>query len=295
MVVFRAASAADHQTGNDVLQITSEWASFGGRQTVYTHDSRELGCTMEVAVYVPPQAAAGPVPVVTYLSGLTCTWENVTTKAGFQAHAAEHGVVVVCPDTSPRGDDVPDAADEYDFGKGAGFYVNATQQPWAKHYRMYAYVVDELPGLLAGAVDGADFARQGIFGHSMGGHGALTIALKNPDTYKSVSAFAPIVAPMEVPWGHKALGRYLGEDRAAWADYDACALLRTRGWAGDILVDQGEADDFLAEQLQPERLQAACDGACVELQLRLQSGYDHSYYFIASFMRDHIAWHAERL
>ena len=277
------------------MQIKSEWASFGGRQRVYEHDSTELGCAMEVAVYTPPQAEAEAVPVLTYLSGLTCTWENVTTKAGFQADAAEHGVIVVCPDTSPRGDDVPDAADEYDFGKGAGFYVNATQEPWAKNYRMYAYIVDELPGLIAGAVDGADLGRQGIFGHSMGGHGALTIAFKNQDTYKSVSAFAPIMAPMEVPWGHKALGRYLGDDRAAWADYDACTLLRNRGWQGDILIDQGDADNFLAEQLRPALFQAACDEAGVDVQLRLQPGYDHSYYFIASFMRDHIAWHAARL
>ncbi|MBG06923.1 MAG: S-formylglutathione hydrolase [Rhodospirillaceae bacterium] len=277
------------------MQIKSDWASFGGRQRVYEHDSTELGCAMEVAVYTPPQAEAGPVPVLTYLSGLTCTWENVTTKAGFQAYAAEHGVIVVCPDTSPRGDDVPDAADEYDFGKGAGFYVNATQAQWAKNYRMYAYIVDELPGLIAGAVDGADLGRQGIFGHSMGGHGALTIAFKNQDTYKSISAFAPIVAPMEVPWGHKALGRYLGDDRAAWADYDACTLLRDRGWHGDILIDQGEADDFLEEQLRPALFLAACDEAGVDVQLRLQPGYDHSYYFIASFMRDHIAWHAARM
>ena len=172
-------------------------------------------------------------------------------ESRLQADAAEHGIIVVCPDTSPRGDDVPDAADEYDFGKGAGFYVNATQEPWAKNYRMYAYIVDELPRLIAGAVDGADMGRQGIFGHSMGGHGALTIAFKNQDTYKSVSAFAPIMAPMEVPWGHKALGRYLGDDRAAWADYDACTLLRNRGWQGDILIDQGDADNFLAEQLRP--------------------------------------------
>ncbi|MED5360636.1 MAG: S-formylglutathione hydrolase [Pseudomonadota bacterium] len=276
------------------MQIKSDWASFGGHQRVYEHESTELGCAVEVAVYTPPQAETEAVPVLTYLSGLTCTWENVTTKAGFQADAAEHGVIVVCPDTSPRGDEVPDATDEYDFGKGAGFYVNATQEPWAKNYRMYAYIVDELPRLIAGAVDGADMGRQGIFGHSMGGHGALTIAFKNQDTYKSVSAFAPIVAPMEVPWGHKALGRYLGDDRAAWSDYDACTLLRNRGWQGDILIDQGDADNFLAEQLRPALFQAACDEAGVDVQLRLQPGYDHSYYFIASFMRDHIAWHAAR-
>lgn len=277
------------------MQITSDWACFGGRQTVYTHDSAVLGCAMEVAVFTPPQAEAGPVPVLTYLSGLTCTWENATTKAGLQACAAELGVVIICPDTSPRGDDVPDAEDEYDFGKGAGFYVDATQQPWSRNYRMYSYITEEMPRVVAAEINGADFGRQGIFGHSMGGHGALTVAFKNPETYKSVSAFAPIVAPTQVPWGHKALGRYLGEDRTSWSEYDACALLRARGWQGDILIDQGAADTFLEEQLRPELFQAACDEVGVGLQLRLQPGYDHSYYFIASFMRDHIAWHAERL
>lgn len=277
------------------MQIKSEWASFGGRQTVYQHESAELGCAMEIAVYIPPQADAGPVPVLTYLSGLTCTWENVTTKGCIQAYAAEHGVVIVCPDTSPRGDHVPDAEDEYDFGKGAGFYVDATVEPWAQNYRMYSYIVKEVPDLIAGEISSADLGRQGIFGHSMGGHGALTIAFKNPDTYNSVSAFAPIVAPMEVPWGHKALGRYLGDDRSQWAEYDACALLRDRGWHGEVLIDQGEADDFLVEQLRPALFQSACEEAGVNVQLRLQPGYDHSYYFIASFMRDHIAWHAKRL
>ena len=277
------------------MQIKSEWASFGGRQTVYVHDSAELGCPTEVAVFTPPQADAGRVPVLTYLSGLTCTWENVTTKSGFQAWAAEAGMIVVCPDTSPRGDNVPDAADEYDFGKGAGFYVNATREPWAKNYRMYAYVVDELPGLIANTVNSADMGRQGIFGHSMGGHGALTIAFKNPETYRSVSAFAPIVAPAQVPWGEKALSRYLGDDKSNWMDYDAVALVKALGWHGEILIDQGEADDFLAEQLRPELFQIACNDAGVELQLRMQPGYDHSYYFISSFMRDHVAWHAAQL
>ena len=277
------------------MQIKSEWASFGGRQTVYVHDSAELGCPTEVAVFTPPQADAGRVPVLTYLSGLTCTWENVTTKSGFQAWAAEAGMIVVCPDTSPRGDNVPDAADEYDFGKGAGFYVNATREPWAKNYRMYAYVVDELPGLIANTVNSADMGRQGIFGHSMGGHGALTIAFKNPETYRSVSAFAPIVAPAQVPWGEKALSRYLGDDKSNWMDYDAVTLVKALGWHGEILIDQGEADDFLAEQLRPELFQIACNDAGVELQLRMQPGYDHSYYFISSFMRDHVAWHAAQL
>ena len=273
----------------------SEWNSFGGRQAVYVHNSAELGGAAEVAVFTPPQADVGRVPVLTYLSGLTCTWENVTTKAGFQAWAAEVGVIVVCPDTSPRGDNVPDASDEYDFGQGAGFYVNATREPWAKNYRMYAYVVEELPGLIANTVNGADMHRQGIFGHSMGGHGALTIALKNPGTYRSVSAFAPIVAPTQVPWGEKALGRYLGDDKSDWMEYDAVALVQSRGWHDEILIDQGEADEFLLEQLRPELFQTACADAGVDLQLRMQPGYDHSYYFISSFMRDHIAWHAAQL
>ena len=277
------------------MQIKSEWNSFGGRQAVYVHNSAELGGTAEVAVFTPPQADAGRVPVLTYLSGLTCTWENVTTKAGFQAWAVEAGVIVVCPDTSPRGDNVPDALDEYDFGQGAGFYVNATREPWAKNYRMYAYVVEELPGLIANTVKGADMHRQGIFGHSMGGHGALTIALKNPGTYRSVSAFAPIVAPTQVPWGEKALGRYLGDDKSDWMEYDAVALVQSRGWHDEILIDQGEADEFLLEQLRPELFQTACADAGVDLQLRMQPGYDHSYYFISSFMRDHVAWHAAQL
>ena len=277
------------------LEKKSEWASFGGTQTVYTHQSDETGTAMDFSVYTPPQAANGPVPVLTYLSGLTCNWENVTTKGGFQGWAAERGLMIVCPDTSPRGDDVPDSADEYDFGKGAGFYVNATQQPWSKNYRMYAYITEELPSVLKAQVSGADMSRQGVFGHSMGGHGALTVALKNPDTYKSVSAFAPIVSPLNCPWGEKALGRYIGDDRKAWEDYDACALVRSRGWTGDILVDQGTADTFLENQLKPELFEAACKDADVALTLRMQDGYDHSYYFMASFMKDHIDWHADRL
>ena len=277
------------------MQIKSEWASFGGRQTVYVHNSAELGSPAEVSIFTPPQADAGPVPVLTYLSGLTCTWENVTTKAGFQAWAAEAGVIVVCPDTSPRGENVPDALDDYDFGKGAGFYLNATREPWAKNYRMYAYVVDELPSLIANTVKGADMNRQGIFGHSMGGHGALTIALKNPETYRSVSAFAPIVAPTQAPWGEKALGRYLGDNKSDWMEYDAVALVQALGWHSEILIDQGEADEFLLEQLRPGLFQTACANAGVDLQLRMQPGYDHSYYFISSFMRDHVAWHAAQL
>lgn len=274
------------------IETTNQWTSFGGSQTVHAHDSTATGTRMEFAVFTPP--GDGPFPVLYWLSGLTCTWENFVAKAGAQRYAAEHGVILVCPDTSPRGDDVPDATDEYDFGKGAGFYVNATQQPWSKNYRMYDYVVNELPGVVEPILNMIDGAR-GIFGHSMGGHGALTLALREPDTFKSVSAFAPIVAPSEVPWGHKALGRYLGEDRAAWLEHDACALVRARGWGGDILIDQGMADNFLEEQLRPELFDAACADTGVALDLRRRDGYDHSYYFIASFVGDHIAWHAERL
>lgn len=277
------------------LEKKSEWASFGGTQAVYSHQSTETGTAMEFSVFTPPQATKGPVPVLTYLSGLTCTWENVTTKGAFQGWAAERGLMIVCPDTSPRGDDVPDSADEYDFGKGAGFYVNATQQPWSKNYHMYAYVTSELPSVISASFAGADMSRQGIFGHSMGGHGALTVALKNPDTYRSVSAFAPIVSPLNCPWGEKALGRYIGNDRTAWEDYDACALVRSRSWGSDILVDQGTADTFLENQLKPELFEAACHEAGVSLTLRMQDGYDHSYYFMASFMKDHINWHADRL
>lgn len=276
------------------LETLNQWKCFGGMQSVYAHDSAATGTRMEFSVFEPDRAAGAARPVLYWLSGLTCTWENFVTKAGAQRWAAEHGVTVVCPDTSPRGDDVPDAADEYDFGKGAGFYVNATQQPWSKNYRMYDYVVEELPGLLEAEL-GVDAGLRGISGHSMGGHGALTLALNNPDRYRSVSAFSPIVAPSQVPWGEKALGRYLGDDRAAWAAHDACALVESKGWTGDILVDQGEADNFLAEQLRPELLEAACAKAGVPLTLRRQPGYDHSYYFVASFIGDHIAWHAERL
>jgi S-formylglutathione hydrolase len=275
------------------LETLNQWKCVGGTQSVYVHDSAATGTRMEFSVFVPPGGAAGR-PVLYWLSGLTCTWENFTAKAGAQRYAAEQDVVIVCPDTSPRGDGVPDAADEYDFGKGAGFYVNATQEPWSKHYRMYDYVVEDLPAVIEPML-GVDGGARGIFGHSMGGHGALSLALRHPERYRSVSAFAPIVAPTEVPWGYKALGRYLGPDRAAWAAHDACALIEERGWPGDILVDQGDADNFLEEQLKPQLFAAACTKAGVALELRMQPGYDHSYYFIASFIGDHIAWHAKRL
>ena len=252
---------------------------------------------MIFAAYLPPQAESGPVPVLYWLSGLTCTDENFVQKAGAQAYAAKHGVAIIAPDTSPRGDGVADDPDgSYDFGLAAGFYVNATEEPFAKHYRMYDYITEELPALVNAELP-VDASRTGIFGHSMGGHGALTIALKNPDLYKSVSAFAPIVAPSQVPWGHKALGGYLGDDQAKWLEHDACALVGA--FKGDtrlnIFVDQGTGDNFLAEQLRPELLQEACDANGHPLTLRMQEGYDHSYFFISSFMEDHIVHHMKAL
>lgn len=277
------------------LETVSEAKSFGGRQGVYRHASRETGTDMVVSVYLPPQAERGPCPVVWYLSGLTCTYANVTDKGGFQRVCAELGLIFVAPDTSPRGEGVPDDPEgAWDFGLGAGFYVDATEPPWATNYRMESYVVRELPELVAGAFP-ADLARQAILGHSMGGHGAITLALKNAGRWKSVSAFAPIASPMRCPWGEKALGGYLGPDRAAWRRYDATALLEDGARLPELLVDQGEADGFLATQLKPELLAQACETAGVPLTLRLQPGYDHSYYFVASFMEDHLRWHAERL
>ena len=266
----------------------------GGTQGVYRHDSSETRCAMEFAVYVPPQAAQGPVPVLYWLSGLTCTWANFTEKAGLQRHAAEHGLIVVAPDTSPRGTDFPGEHDAYDFGSGAGFYVDATQEPWARHYRMYSYVTQELPALIEASFP-VDRERQGIFGHSMGGHGALVCALKNPERYRSLSAFAPISAPMRSPWGEKALSGYLGDDRATWRDYDATQLAKRATWRSEVLVDQGTADEFLDEQLKPHLLQEAFRAAGIPLTLRYQAGYDHSYHFMASFMADHVAHHARLL
>jgi S-formylglutathione hydrolase len=276
------------------METLSESRAFGGVQGVYRHASKATGGPMELGVFTPPQAEAGPVPVLTYLSGLTCTWENVTVKAGAQRFAAEHGLLFVAPDTSPRGGDLPGEDDSYDFGSGAGFYVDATREPWSGSYRMYSYVTEELPALLADHFP-ADTARQGITGHSMGGHGALVAALRNPDRYRSVSAFAPISAPSHCPWGQKAFEGYLGPDREAWRRYDACELAASSGWRGPILVDQGDADQFLEEQLQPERLRRACADAGLELELRYQPGYDHSYYFIATFIGDHFAHHARLL
>ncbi len=275
------------------IETVSENKCFGGIQGVYSHASRETGTPMRFSLFMPPTGLDGPPPVLYWLSGLTCTEENFTAKAGAQRWAAERGIAVVAPDTSPRGKGVPDE-DAYDFGSGAGFYVDATSEPWAENYRMYSYVADELPALVEEHF-GLDGNRRGIFGHSMGGHGALTIALRNPDRYKSVSAFAPIVAPIEVPWGRKAFTGYLGTDEAAWADYDACRLIARHGWPRDILIDQGDADQFLTEQLRPGLFEEACNRAGVDLELRLQLGYDHSYYFIATFIGEHFAWHADRL
>jgi S-formylglutathione hydrolase len=277
------------------LETLSEHRSFGGTQGFYRHASRETGTPMRFAVYTPPQAKSGRVPVLWFLAGLTCTEENFTVKAGAQRIAAELGLMLVAPDTSPRGDGVPgDPQGAYDFGLSAGFYVDATVVPFAKNYRMYSYLTQELPDVIASGFP-VDPGRQSITGHSMGGHGALTIGLKNPARFRSVSAFAPIVAPSEVPWGQKALAGYLGADRAAWSEYDACALIGSGRRVRELLVDQGAADQFLEKQLQPERLANACRTAGIPLTLRLQEGYDHSYYFIASFIEEHLRWHHQRL
>ncbi len=269
--------------------------SFGGIQGTYSHESRETGCVMRFGVFIPPQAEAGAVPVLFWLSGLTCTEENFVAKAGAQRIAAELGLALVVPDTSPRGLKIPGEDESYDFGSGAGFYVDATEAPWSRGYRMYSYITQELFTLVA-ATFPVDAARVGIFGHSMGGHGALTLALKNPDRYKSVSAFAPICSPLRCPWGEKAFSGYLGADRAPWREYDATALIEDRGWAGPaILVDQGTGDQFLDGQLKPELLAKACGEAGVALDLRMQQGYDHSYFFIATFIEDHLRFHALNL
>ena len=268
-------------------------ASFGGRQEVWQHASRSTGTDMKLGVYLPPAALAGEkCPVLYWLSGLTCTEQNFITKAGAQQFAAQHGLIVVAPDTSPRGEGVANDA-AYDLGQGAGFYLNATEEPWAPHFRMEDYVVDELPALIEQHFPAS--AARGIFGHSMGGHGALTLALRHPGKYRSVSAFSPIVAPSQVPWGQKALKAYLGDDLAAWQAHDAVALIASVTERLPLLVDQGDADEFLAEHLKPELLQAACDKAGHPLTLRMQPGYDHSYYFIASFIGDHVAHHAKAL
>lgn len=271
--------------------------SFGGQQLRYRHTSAVLNCEMTFSIYLPPQAEQGPVPALYWLSGLTCTDENFMTKAGAQQYAAQYGIAIICPDTSPRGDEVPDDPEgAYDFGLGAGFYVNATQPPWDSHYQMYDYVACELPTLINQQFP-IDSARIGISGHSMGGHGALTIALKNPSQYQSVSTFAPICSPMNCPWGHKALSLYLGDDREAWRQYDTVALVKQHATDQQlpVLIDQGDRDNFLQEQLKTELLENACQQTNYPMTIRMQPGYDHSYYFIASFIGEHIKFHAKYL
>ncbi|WP_299819141.1 S-formylglutathione hydrolase [uncultured Jannaschia sp.] len=273
------------------LEVVSQNRCFGGVQGVYRHASDACGCDMTFAVFTPPEAADGPVPVLWYLSGLTCTHENAMAKGGFQAHAAEQGLAVVFPDTSPRGESI--ANDEaYDLGQGAGFYLDATCDPWAPNFNMYDYVTRELRGIVDEQVPNT--GRHGITGHSMGGHGAMTIAIKNPDAYASLSAFAPIAHPTRSDWGRKQFAAYLGEDEAVWSDHDTTLLIEERGWHGDILVDQGADDQFL-DLLMPEALAAAMARKRQSGHLRLQAGYDHSYYFVSTFAGDHVAWHAERL
>ncbi len=275
------------------IETVSENRAHGGVQGVYRHASAVTGAEMTFSVFVAAHAPGAKLPVLWYLSGLTCTHANVTDKGEYRAACAEHGMVFVAPDTSPRGQGVPDDA-AYDFGQGAGFYLDATEQPWARHFRMRSYLEHELPALINAGFP-VDMGAQGITGHSMGGHGALTIALRNPERFRSVSAFAPIAAPGQVPWGQKALTGYLGADRAVWREYDAVALVEDGARLPELLVDTGSADPYLAEQLKPELLEAACREAGITLTQRIQPGYDHSYYFVSTFMADHIAWHAERL
>ncbi len=277
------------------MELVSQNRCFGGTQAVYSHESTQTKTPMRFSIFAPEQPHEKKAAVLWYLSGLTCTEENFTVKAGAQRYAAEHGLCVIAPDTSPRGAKIEGEDESYDFGSGAGFYVDATESPWSGNYRMYSYITQELPELIFNEFN-LDVNRQGITGHSMGGHGALTIALKNPDIYKSVSAFAPICAPSQCPWGHKALGGYLGSNSQSWQEYDAVELIKAgKKIDGTVLVDQGAADDFLNEQLKPELLQQACDENDQELNLRIHDGYDHSYYFIATFMGDHIAHHAKNL
>ncbi len=275
------------------METISTNRSFAGTQGVYSHASAETGTEMTFAVYVPDHEQGVKLPVVWYLSGLTCTHANVMEKGEYRKAASELGLIIVAPDTSPRGEGVADD-EAYDMGQGAGFYVDATEEPWAKHFRMRSYIEQELPALIVREFP-VDMERQAIFGHSMGGHGALTIALRNPDRFKSVSAFSPIVSPIHCPWGVKALGGYIGNDQAAWREYDACALIEDGARVADILVDQGTSDNFLEEQLKPQLLADACDKAGIKLSLNMREGYDHSYYFISTYMADHLLWHADRL
>ena len=275
------------------IETVSESKSFGGIQGVYRHESTSTGTPMTFAVYVPDHAPGAKLPVLWWLSGLTCTHANVMDKGEYRRACAEHGVVFVAPDTSPRGDDVPDDP-EYDFGKGAGFYVDATREPWSQHFRMRSYIEQELPPVIAAEFP-VDMDRQGITGHSMGGHGALTVSLRNPGRFHSTSAFAPIVSPLHCPWGEKALTGYLGDDRTAWRAYDAVALIEDGARLPELLVDQGTADNFLNDQLKTHLLDEACRNVDMRAEIRMQEGYDHSYFFISTFMAEHIAWHAERL
>ena len=274
------------------LETKSLWKAHGGLQGVYSHASRACACPMTFAVYVPPHAEGRKLPVLWYLSGLTCTHANVMEKGEYRQAAAELGVIIVCPDTSPRGEGVADVPDDWKMGCGAGFYVDATEAPWSAHYKMYTYVTAELPALIAASFPMADMSRQGIFGHSMGGHGALVAALKNPGRYGSCSAFAPIVQPMTAAWSRPALTAYLGADETVWRGWDAVALIEDGARLPRLLVDQGGADSFLNDGLRPWLLAEACTAAAMPLTLRMQEGYDHSYYFISSFMADHVAWHA---
>ncbi|MGL3605487.1 S-formylglutathione hydrolase [Rhizobium sp. G187] len=276
------------------MNIISQNTAFGGMQGVFSHPSETTGTEMTFAVFVPPQAIAEKRPVLWYLSGLTCTHANVMEKGEYRRMAAELGLIVVCPDTSPRGNDVPDELTNWKMGKGAGMYLNATEAPWAEHFQMYSYITEELPALIAEQFR-ADMTRQGIFGHSMGGHGAMTIALKNPERFKSCSAFAPIVNPLTADWTQDAFEKYLGADRAKWREYDACALVEDGARFPEFLVDQGKADSFLETGLAPWKFEEAIKGTDIGLTLRMHERYDHSYYFISTFMEDHLKWHAERL
>lgn len=277
------------------MHLIESYKTFGGFLQVWEHRSDSLGCPMKFSVFLPSENYGSETPVVTFLSGLTCTHENFTTKAGAYKKAAELGLAIIAPDTSPRGDDVPDDKDSYDFGKGAGFYINAKQAPWAKHYQMETYIAQELFDLIPAHFK-LSKSRQSILGHSMGGHGALTLFFKHPEQYKAVSALSPIVAPSEVPWGHKAFAGYLGDNQQLWKDHDACALVAESDKKDvEILIDQGLADTFLNEQLKPELFEAACDKAGQALTLRMHEGYDHSYYFIQTFIDDHLAHHAAYL
>ncbi|MEM7063273.1 MAG: S-formylglutathione hydrolase [Cyanobacteria bacterium P01_B01_bin.77] len=279
----------------EALTLLSQHGCFGGTVSIHSHSSEQCQCTMKFAVYVPPQADSKPVPVLYFLSGLTCTEQNFMTKAGAQRYAAHHGLMLVAPDTSPRGENVPDE-EGWDFGSGAGFYVDATAEPWARNYRMYSYVTEELPALIQKNFS-VDSHKQGIFGHSMGGHGALVCGLRNPEKYQSISAFAPIAAPSQCAWGKKALSNYLGSNQSTWTTYDASDLVRQYAQPNHpILIDQGLADPFLEQQqLKPEVFKAACEAAGQPLTLRMQTGYDHGYYFISTFMEDHVKHHAEVL